>query len=98
MIDFSDEHWVCNPGVASSSLTFGIYIFILPRLSTALHKVTVPKRNFHPTGLVDDWDNAARRLLIVEKVKVSTFLAADLATTVADMFVELYCWQDQLLF
>ena len=29
--------------------------FILPHLSTALHKVTIAKRNFHPSGLADDW-------------------------------------------
>ena len=68
------------------------YIFILPRLSTALHKVTIIlKRHFHPSRLFDDWGNGARRLLTVEKEEASTFQAADLATTVADMFIELYC-------
>ena len=65
--------------------------FILPRLSTALHKVTIAKRNFHPSGLFDYWRNGVRRLLTVEKEEASIFQAADLATTVADMFIELYC-------
>ena len=42
--------------------------------------------------------NRARRLVTVEKEKAAIFQAADLATTVADMPVELYCYQDQLLF
>ena len=66
------------------------YILILPLLSTALHKGTITKRNFHPSGLFDDWGNGARRLLTVRKEQASTFQDADLATTVADMFIEPY--------
>ena len=55
------------------------------------HKVTIAKRNFHPSGLFDDWGNEARRLLTVEKEEASIFQAADLTTTMADMFIELYC-------
>ena len=73
-------------------------MFILPHLPTALHKVTIAKRNFHSSGLFDDWDNGAKRLLTVEKDEASTFQLADLATTAADMFIVLYCQQDQLLF
>ena len=65
------------------------YIFNLARLSTALRKVTIAKRNFHPSGLFDDWGNGARRLLTVEKEEASTLLAADLATTVAEMFYKI---------
>ena len=39
----------------------------------------------------DNWGNGARRLLTAEKEEASIFQAADLATTVADMPVELYC-------
>ena len=46
---------------------------------------------FYPSGLLNDWGNGARRLLTVEKNVASNFQAADLATTVADMFIELYC-------
>ena len=35
------------------------HIFILPRLSTALHKVTITKTNLNPRGLFDDWSNGA---------------------------------------
>ena len=66
------------------------YILILSLVSTALHKVTIAKRNIHPSGLFDDWGNGARRLLTVEKDEASTFQASDLATTVADMFIELH--------
>ena len=65
--------------------------FILPHLSTSLHEVRIAKRNFHLSGLFDNWGNGARRLLTIEKEEASIFQAADLATTVADMFVELYC-------
>ena len=41
-------------------------------------------------GLLDNWGNGARTLLTVEKEEASTFKAADLATTVADMLAELY--------
>ena len=41
-------------------------------------------------GLLDNWGNGARRLLTVEKEEASTFQAADLATTVADMLLEIY--------
>ena len=65
--------------------------YILPCLSTALHKVTSIKRNFHPSGLFGNWGTEARRLLRVEKEEASIFEAEDLATTtVADIFVELY--------
>ena len=67
------------------------YIFIFPRLSTALHKVTIVKIIFCPSGLFNDWGIRARRLLTVEKDEASNFQAADLATIVADMFIELYC-------
>ena len=66
--------------------------FILPRLSIALHKVTIAKRNIHPSGLFGDWGNGARRFSTVEREEeASIFQAADIATTVADMFIELYC-------
>ena len=42
-------------------------------------------------GLLDNWGNGARRLLTVEKEGASTFQAADLAITAADMLAELYC-------
>ena len=42
--------------------------------------------------LFDDWGNLARRRLTVEKDEASTLQTADLATTVADMFIELYCY------
>ena len=63
----------------------------MPHLSTALHQVIIAKRNVHPSGLFDDWGNGARRFLTVEKEAASTFHGADLATTVADMLIELYC-------
>ena len=56
-------------------------------MSTALHKVTIAKRNFHPSGLFNAWGNEARKLLTVETEEASTFQAADLAATVADMFI-----------
>ena len=62
------------------------------RLAWAFHKVTITKRNFHPSGLFDNWGTGARRLLTVEREEASIFQAADFATTVADMFVELYCY------
>ena len=34
-------------------------------------------------------------MLTVEKEEASIFQSADLATTVVDIFVELYCLQDQ---
>ena len=67
------------------------YIFILPRLSTALHKVTIVKKIFYPSGRFNDWGVGVRRRLTVEKDEASNFQAADLATIVADMFIELYC-------
>ena len=57
-----------------------------------------PRGFFYPSGLFDDWGNGARRLLTVEKEGASTSQAADIATTVADMFIELCCLQDYLLF
>ena len=42
-------------------------------------------------GLLDNWGNGARRPLTVENKEASTFQAADLATTVAEMLAELYC-------
>ena len=42
-------------------------------------------------GLLDNWGNGARTRLTVEKEEASTFEAADLANTVADMLAELYC-------
>ena len=67
------------------------YIFILPHQSTALHKVTIAKRNFQPNSIFDNWGNRARRLLTVEEDEALTFQAVDLVITVADMFIELYC-------
>ena len=49
---------------------------------------------FYPSGLFDDWGNGTRRLLTAEKEEASTSQAADFATTVADMFIELCCLQD----
>ena len=57
--------------------------YILPRLSTALHRVTIAERNFHPSGAF--WTTGGmgpgdfRQL---KKRMPSTFQAADLATTV----------------
>ena len=40
-------------------------------------------------GLLDNWGNGARKLLTVEKEEASTFQAAELAVTAADMLAEL---------
>ena len=46
-------------------------------------------------GQLGEWGQGH---LAVEKQKASIFQAADFATNVADMPIELYCYQDQLLF
>ena len=60
-------------------------------LLIALHKVTIIKRNFYPSCLFDDWETGPGDFLTAENEEASIFQAADFATNVADMFIELYC-------
>ena len=66
---------------------------LLMRKSCQLHFATIAKRNFHPSGVFQTAGENGDRdggLLTVEKEEASTFQAADLATTVADMLAESY--------
>ena len=64
---------------------------LLMRKSSQLHFHNCQEKFSSQWGLLDNWGNRARRLLTVEKEEASTFQAADLATTVADMLAESYC-------
>ena len=70
---------------------------ILSPLKIALHKVTITKINFHPSGLFENCWLGARTFLTVEREEASISPAANLATTIADMFVELYCLKRPIL-
>ena len=67
------------------------YIFIFASSVNNLTQSYNRQEKFHPSGLFHDQGNWARRRLTVGKEEASTFRAADLATTVADMFIELHC-------
>ena len=54
-------------------------------------KSQLPREIFVPVVFFMTGGNGARRILTVKKEETSSFQAADLATTVADMLIELYC-------
>ena len=55
------------------------------------HKITIVKRNLHSSGVFWTTGEMGPEDLTVEKEEASTFQAADLTTTVADMLAELHC-------
>ena len=66
------EHWVCNPGVASSSLTFGKGLIISQLLSEQMVKLVTPlfltsERSQFEEAEVQDTQQIARLRIHVER-------------------------------